>query len=377
MSDDKPTRPGGEDEGQRLWQLLHQDDGEAQTRVPQPKPPAKPAETVSGVAPQPWQRQSARSSQSAADVDQAEAPEGVSRIERILFDPEHADAIVEAAKPRIEDVDYDEAVLNFHRETGIAVACKTHPDANAVDQCPVCQAYYCQACMVVRRGRLLCRDCATSLFVPSEHDVLRAAELGLGEPVPEVTEEEKPEFQVGSTMLGLEGWPAHPVKRVFALLIDLLITRAMVLLLALFAGIFFGQQPGAFFHLFDQMGSDPAASNVFRAMVLMRPVIPWVVVFAVMDFSYFFFTMSFFNRTVGMGWLSCRIVTEWGDFAGFSTVALRTLVMMICLGAPAILLAWFFPAYRGPHDYAAGTLVINYAGVKRIDSYETVQIKLK
>jgi len=49
---------------------------------------------------------------------------------------------------------------------------------------------------------------------------------------------------------------------------------------------------------------------------------------------------------------------------------------MVCLGWPAIILGWFFPGYRGPHDYAAGTLVINYAGVKRIDAYETVQIKL-
>jgi len=231
--------------------------------------------------------------------------------------------------------------------------------------------------MVVRRGRLLCRDCADSIFVPSEESVLTASELGLAEPAAEVMEEEKPEFQVGNPLLGMEGWPAHPMKRFFAFLIDLLVTRVLVLLLAMFAGIFLGQRSGAFFHLFDQAAGESTIYAVYQATVLLQPIIPWVVVFAVMDFAYFFFTLSFFNRTLGMSWLSCRVVTEWGDFAGFSTIALRTLVMMICLGAPAILLAWFFPAFRGPHDYAAGTLVINYAGVKRIDSYETVQIKLK
>ena len=307
-------------------------------------------------------------------ADAAE-PAGITRIERILQDPEQAAAEIELA-PRVEDDgDYDSAVRGYYRDVGITVTCKNHPDTAAVDQCPECQAYYCQACMVVRRGRLLCRDCAVSLFVPTEEEVLTAEELGEEGP-PEVAPEEKPEFQVGSMWLGLEGRPSHPAKKMVALLIDMVITRGLVLLLALAAGFFLSHQPGAFFHLFDKVEGEATVQRVYFATVLFQPMMPWLVIFAVLDYIYFFTTLSFFNRTLGMSWLGCRLVTEWGDFVGFGAVALRTLVFMICLGWPAILLSGLFPAHRGPHDYAAGTLVINYSGNKRVDSYDTVQIKL-
>jgi uncharacterized RDD family membrane protein YckC len=254
--------------------------------------------------------------------------------------------------------------------------CKNHPERHSAQQCPECQAYYCQECLVVRRGRMVCRDCAVALFVPSEEDILAAQEFGLDDPAGEVTPEEHPEFQVSGAMMGMEGRPAHPLKRVLALLLDLMLTRGLVLIVAWILGGMFNNQPSVFFHLFDASATSPIFDRVISAAVLLRPPMPWLVVFAVVDYIYFFVTLSFFNRTMGMSWLSCRVVTEWGDYVSFSAVALRTLVFMICLGWPSILLAWVFPAYRGPHDYAAGTVVINYSGVKRIDSYDTVQIKL-
>jgi len=275
-----------------------------------------------------------------------------------------------------DDDDYDVAIRTFYRDTGTTVMCKNHPDVPSVDQCPLCEAYYCQDCLVVRRGKLICKTCAVSEYVPTEEEILEAQEFGAGGTHAEITPEEKPEFQVGSALLGLEGRPTHPLKRLGALAFDLLITRLLVLVLAAIAGGLLSHQPGAFFHLFDQAQGVSVVAKLYQAFVLLRPVVPWLIVFAVIDFLYFFLTMSFFNRTLGMSWLSCRIVTEWGDFAGFGAVALRTLVFMVCLGWPAVLLAWFFPAFRGPHDYAAGTIVINYSGNKRVDSYDTVQIRL-
>ena len=125
-----------------------------------------------------------------------------------------------------------------------------------------------------------------------------------------------------------------------------------------------------------QPGGQFPLDDLLRAFFMLTPPVPWIILFAIVDFLYYFVTLAFFNRTAGMSWLGCRLVSEWGEFVSFGGVALRTLLFMIMLGFPAIIIGWFFPAFRGPHDYAAGTLVINYAGVKRVDAYETVQIKL-
>ena len=301
--------------------------------------------------------------------------EGISRIQRILSDPEMIEEEVDY-RPTHDDGDYDSAVRNFYQDAGQSIMCKSHANRPAVDQCPVCQAYFCQECMVVRRGRLLCRDCADTVFIRSEEDILTAQELGEGERPNEVAPEEKPEFQIGSTAFGVDGRPAHPVKKLVAFLIDLAISRGVVLLLALIMGFILSHNQGAFFHLFDSSGDKAVLNRVIDATLLYQPVMPWLVIFIVADFLYFFSTLSFFNRTVGMSWMSCRIVTEWGEFASFSTVALRVLVFMVLAGWPGILLSWAFPGYRGLHDYAAGTIVINYSGLKRVDAYDTVHIKL-
>lgn len=355
---------GGQPDGQNLWRILQEDTVDAADRAAQRE--ASP-ETPKGTDSKPLVERK------TAQTDRG----GITQIERILSDPDSAEFNVDfRSSTRHAETDYDSAVLNFYRDVDAAVTCKNHPNRPSVQQCPECSAYYCQECMVIRRGRMICRDCATAIYVPSEEEIITAQEFGAPTPEADVMPIEHPEFQVGSNALGLEGRPAHPVKRLMALLIDLIVTRGLILILAWIAGGILNHQPGAFFHLFDNQADETTFERIFQAVVLIRPMMPWLILFAIVDFLYFFFSLSFVNRTLGMSWLGCRVVTEWGDFAGFGIIALRTLVFMVCLGWPAVLIGWFFPAYRGPHDYAAGTLVINYSGNKRIDSYDTVQIKL-
>jgi uncharacterized RDD family membrane protein YckC len=298
-------------------------------------------------------------------------------LQKVLADPKLLDEDYEYRPAGREPEDFDSAIRSFYRDTETAIRCKNHPDTAAVSQCPECQAYYCQDCMVVRRGRLMCRDCAETLFVPSEEEVLGMQEDTAGHVDPGVALEEHPEFQVGGSFFGMEGHPTHPFKRLLALILDLLVTRIVVLVLLLVLdNTLFANSASPVFHVLDPADGETLLKTIVAAFLFARPYMPWLIVFIVVDFVYFFATLSFFNRTVGMSWTGCRLVTEWGDFVPFGSVALRTLVFMVCLGWPAILIAWLFPAYRGPHDYAAGTLVINYAGVKRVDAYETVQIKL-
>ena len=178
-------------------------------------------------------------------------------------------------------------------------------------------------------------------------DILTSQELGDDEQSSDVAPEEKPEFQIGSTAFGVDGRPAHPLKKLVAFLIDLAISRGVVLLLALIMGFIMSHNQGPFFHLFDSDGDKDVLKRVIDAALLYQPVMPWLVIFIVADFLYFFSTLSFFNRTVGMSWMSCRIVTEWGEFASFSTVALRVLVFMVLAGWPGILLSWAFPGFPG------------------------------
>jgi uncharacterized RDD family membrane protein YckC len=383
MSSTQPPKDGDLPSGDSLWQILH-DPGQLSPAAPPPaaptpaapRPPAQPggAPVVERVqAPAPWQR-SPGGAPPAAPADDTSG----SLIQRILTAPEELGPDFEYRPDTVvETEDFDKALLNYYRDTGITVSCRNHPDAPASGgQCPACTAYYCQACMVVRRGRYLCRDCADALYVPSAEQVLTAHERGLEMPEHDVLPETYPQFQVGNELFGREGSPAYPAKQLLALLIDFVVVRALELIVLLVLSIFFSHTEARVFHLFLAGGDEPVLKRVIEASILLRPAVPWLIFFAVLDYFYFFFSLSLANRTIGMSWTGCRIVTEWGDFVGFSAVALRTLVFMICLGVPAILLGWIFPAYRGPHDYAAGTLVINYAGVKRVDVYETVQIEL-
>lgn len=363
MSTNKP--PQGSDgelpSGDTLWRILHDasetEEAEASSTAPTAATPAPPA---------------------AAAVEAPAEPDS-SRIQRMIAAPELLEPEFDyrelTAAPTTSD-DFDSALRHYYRESGISIKCRNHPQEEANSQCPECQAYYCRGCMIVRRGKLMCRDCAQAMFVPSEEQVILAQTQGMEQDLVEIAPLEHPEFQIGSGFLGLEGHPSHPLKQLIALAIDLLITRGVVLLLVFVFSIMNPNSELPVLQVFQGETRPEVLRQIFSAALFFQPVLPWLIVFAVVDYFYYFLSLSIANRTYGMSWTSCRIVTEWGDFVSFGAVMLRTLVFMVCLGWPALLLGWFFPAFRGPHDYAGGTLVINYAGIKRIDVYETIQIKL-
>lgn len=375
MAPDKPPeKDEGDDASRNLWQLLNRP-----TEIPDESAGERqeePAETPAEEAPF---RELHPEQYIAQDSDPVgPVSSDASNIQRILLDPEATESGVDyGTRTEEEDGDYDSAIREYYRDKGVMVTCRDHPDREAVDRCPECEAYYCQECIVVRRGRLLCRSCAEALYTPSEEEILLAQEAGMPAPAPEVTPKEAPEFQIGNVMFGQEGRPASPGKRIVALLLDLLLTRLILAGVLGLLGLLFGSRFGSpVFHLFEAVADESTLLRVGKAFFLYQPAMPWLIVMAMIDFSYFFLTNMFNNRTFGMSWVGCRLVTEWGDYVSAGAVAVRTLVFMVFLGWPAILIGAFFPAYRGPHDYVAGTIVINYAGVKRVDAYETVQIKL-
>jgi uncharacterized RDD family membrane protein YckC len=380
MSSTKPPADGDAPGSDSLWQILNNpgnqsapvEDVRLEKEPSGDQPPQQPA---SPRLKAPARPAAVEPAQPAPPPEEA----GANILQRILSDPDDLgpDYEYRPAGTVEERVDFDNALLNYYRDTGITVNCRNHPDQSASGgQCPECTAYFCQSCMVVRKGRYLCRDCADALYVPDAEQVLSAQERGLETPETDVLLPQYPEFQVGNEIFGREGTPAAPIKQILALGIDFVILRLVELGLLLLLGVFFSGSAAPIFHLFSGTETDPVGQRVFEAAVLLQPLVPWLIFFAVMDYIYFFLCLTVANRTVGMSWTGCRVVTEWGDYVNVSSIALRTMVFMVCLGVPALLIGWLFPAYRGPHDYAAGTLVINYSGVKRVDAYETVQIKL-
>jgi uncharacterized RDD family membrane protein YckC len=379
MSSNRPPTADDEPGGGSLWQILNApDQADSTAAKPTPSRRESPPQQISHEPmPDGYESDAFVNPKTAAPSSEPEP--GAAILQRILSAPEDLGEDFEYRPASAVDTsgDFDKALLYYYRDTGIAVHCRNHPEEPASGgQCPECTAYYCQECMVVRKGRFLCRDCASAMFVPDAEEVISAQERGLDTPENDVLPQAFPEFQVGNEMFGREGSPASPVKQLIALLLDFVLLRAIEIGLLFLASVFFQTYPAKIFHLFTPEDGQTVVQTVIQAALLMRPIVPWLIFFAVVDYLYFFLCLSTANRTIGMSWTGCRVVTEWGDFVSYSAVAVRTLVFMVCLGFPAILIGWVFPAFRGPHDYAAGTLVINYAGVKRVDVYETVQIKL-
>lgn len=336
------------------------------------------------------ERRSAELAQRRADQaarDAAPAPEAApvakadehwSQIRKILETPDDVSDDFDLSRQGRISHDEDEgdpAILAFMRDETLLIRCRKHPSVDAKAQCPECQAYYCGECLVVRKGRLLCRDCADTVFVPTEEEVLSAAERGGDLPEDQVMPTQAPEFQIGSEMFGREGAPTNPVKQLLALGVDLLVCRGGVfLLLWLVSKV--STLPGEVFNIFEDKQQAMTVGLWLKTFILGLPLVPWMILFFLTDFIYYFLSLGFTNRTPGMSALGCRISTVWGDFVSFGAVATRTLVFLVQFGAPGLILAFFIPHFRGLHDILAGTIVINYAGVKRVDAYETIQIKL-
>ncbi|MEZ5337555.1 MAG: RDD family protein [bacterium] len=379
MTDNQDPAGQNPDEENQLWKLLQgstDSDGKPDRAADAgtDKPAAGGSETSrrqfsdsdipDGFEPEKWQ--------------EAPQAENVSMLQQVLSNPDAMPGDVDFSRPAAGQTerpgDADSAVSDFYRDNQVEVMCRKYPDQVATTQCPVCQAFYCQKAMTVRRGKLLCVDCAEAMFVRSEAEILDAQERG-EDPGPDVAPEAPPEFELGSGAFGLEGRPAHPLKKLLALGIDWMITRFLVLcILFLIGGASSTGNP--LFAVFSDDSGGTQLSRIVQAFVYLRPVPYWLILFAITDYLYYFLSLAFWNRSIGMSWVGIRVVTEWGEFASFGALLIRTLIFIVLFEAPAILLSLFFPAFRGLHDYAAGTVVVNYSGVKRVDAYETIQIKL-
>jgi uncharacterized RDD family membrane protein YckC len=378
-----PADDAEDESASSLWQLLNEEGSIVTPGAPSaaslPEEPAPvspdPAEAASKLQSNPWELEAEWRAPEGEAVDSSAA---ASHLRQILDAPEEVDESFEYRAGPLGAVgdDFDSAIQAYIRNVDTGIKCRKHANRDSVAQCPECQAYYCQECMTIRRGRMLCRDCAETVFLATEEEILSAQEQGVDEPGSEVALDSPPEFQVHAEWMGLEGAPASPAKVLAALLIDFLAVRGLLFVALLVFNALGMLKPEAFTSFFDPEVSIPMSKRVIDTFLLMKPLVPWLPIFIATDFLYYFLSLSFTNRTLGMSWLSCRIVTQWGEFVPFGTVVLRTIVFMVLFELPAVLLSLVMPHFRGPHDIVSGTLVINYAGVKRVDAYETVQIKI-
>lgn len=261
----------------------------------------------------------------------------------------------------------------LEREAVPTVYCRNHPDQPAIAQCPVCGSYYCRDCMVIKKGRLLCKACAEAEYAPTEEEIMAKGENAFklaGDFLPDAP----PAFNPTGAGEGAEGHLAHPLKRIFVFILDLAIARIIyfigfIAISLLLAGLSLGHIPSVI-----TLGHGDLALGV-KVLVLnllhFRPL-PLILV---LDFLYFFFSYFFFNRTLGMSWGNLRIVTLDGDFVGISACAVRALVLVFTVGL-GIIVAMGHPQRMGLQDMLAQTCMINYSGLKRVDPLETITVKM-
>ncbi len=387
MIDNQPPAGRNPDEDNQLWKLLQGE--QADERVgPAGKSSADPGQQPDVVRDKEITEQQDSKRYREVDIPDGFEPEewqkvpeqeAVSQLQKMLANPDSLSEDVDFSRtgqsePDISS-DTDSIVSEFYRDSQVEVMCRKYPDQVATTQCPECQAFFCQKAITVKRGRLLCVDCAEALFVRSEQEILDAVERGETDFGPDITPEDPPEFELGNATFGQEGRPAHPMRKLLALVLDWVITRFLVLcVLFLIGGASSAGNP--LFEIFSDDSGGTQFSRIMGAFVYLKPIPYWLILFAVTDYLYYFLSLAFWNRSIGMSWVGIRVVTEWGEFANFGSLLIRTLIFIVLFEAPAVLLSLFFPAYRGLHDYAAGTVVVNYSGLKRVDAYETIKIKL-
>jgi len=310
--------------------------------------------------------------------EEAKKPEPAKEFDlwRILTTPEELLEESERAAP-VASAEQAPAAVTEELPAKVAeetvVYCRNHPDDPAIAQCPICAAYYCNGCLIIKRGRLLCKTCAETLYAPTEEEIIERGEEAYQSrgdflPVP------PPEFNPLGAGPGGEGRLANGFKRLCAFVLDIALARLLyivsyVVLTFLLAGLSRGAVPSVY-HLGNgdvMEGIKIVASSLFGY--------PFLFIAMALDFLYFFISYAMANRTPGMSWLNLRIVSTYGDFAGLGACALRAAVLTATLGF-SIIVALVHPRGLGLHDMAAGTYEINYSGLKRVDVYETINVKL-
>jgi len=271
---------------------------------------------------------------------------------------------------REAEPDIDEAITREPAEQ--VVYCRNHPDTVSVGQCPICAAYYCRDCLIIKKGRLMCRTCAEALYTPSEEEIIERGEEAYtheGDFLPEAP----PEFNPAGLSVNAEGRVANPFKRIIAFLLDLAVARVLYfvgffVITFVLAGLSRGAVPTV---LSLGEGNIIAGSKIVLNSLFHYQPLP---VLLFLDFLYFFGGYAIANRSLAMSWLNLRIVSHYGDFVGIGAAAIRAAVLVATFGF-SIIVALVHPRAAGLHDAAAGTYVINYSGLKRVDVYETINVK--
>jgi len=279
-----------------------------------------------------------------------------------------AGAVVEATGPPREEVAPavpEEAV----------VYCRNHTEVQAIAQCPVCAAYYCNDCLIIKKGRLLCKACAEAVYAPTEEEIIEHGEEAYrhrGDFLPEAP----PEFSPTMSGVGAEGRLANVFRRILGFALDILVARALyvlgyVVVSLLLAGISKGAVPSVL-----QLGGVGGLAAGVKQIALSLFTLKFLPLVLVLDFIYFFVSFTLVNRTFGMSWLNLRIVSTYGDFVSLGACAIRAVVLVVSLGF-SIIVALVHPRVMGLHDMAAGTYVVNFSGLKHVDVYETTNVKLE
>ena len=300
---------------------------------------------------------------------------------RLLTGPEEQSVLIPSA-PEVEPEttaldsasDMDEAVRLYYRGAA-EVNCRNHPDIPSIAECPICACYYCRECMVIKRGKLMCKACAESEFAPTEEEILDR--IGKGE----VEDSEldflphtPPEFNPSGLEGRGEGRVSNVFKRILAFLIDLALLRFLYVLgFALISTLLWGMSGGKVPSVIS-IGEGNfwvGVKLVAVAIIHYRPL----PVILVLDFVYFFLCYTIVNRTIGMSWLNLRIVTIYGDFVTPGPSALRAVILVLSFGV-SIIIGLLHPTRMGLHDMLAQTYEINFSGLKRVDAYESIALKL-
>ncbi len=254
------------------------------------------------------------------------------------------------------------------------VYCRKHPEFPAISQCPNCAAYYCNDCLIIKRGRLLCKTCAEALFAPTEDEVIEMGEQAYkhsGDFLPQAP----PEFNPSAFGVGAEGRLANTLTRILSFAVDIFVARLLyIAAYTLLSLLLDGLSKGAVRSVLD-LGNGSVIAGVKVVADSVFHYHPLALILF-LDFLYFFVSFAIANRTVGMSWFNMRLVTVYGDFVGIGACALNSLVLVLSLGF-SIIIGFIHPRAMGLHDMAAGVYVVNYSGIKRVDVYETVNVKLE
>lgn len=251
----------------------------------------------------------------------------------------------------------------------VLVHCYNHPQVRAMTQCPRCSIYYCNQCLMIRWGKLLCQSCIAVMEAEKAEVRGGGPELLEGErdPYDDLAPDVGPIFSPDAGILGEDGTLANPIKRLFGFAVDIVMTRILVVILFWLLGFVIPVVGETIFYRIATGGF----KNLMLNIVYYRPLYLWPIV----DIIYFTLSYAFTGRTFGMTLLNMRLVTVEGDFLSLHQAFVRALVLIITLPFGYVTIP-FNQLRQSLPDLAASICVVNFSGIKRVDPDDTVFIRI-